>query len=126
MTNTNSLTRAVIKFIQSEGHQAERISVEGRVIAKTRTVNDYLMGGTRKATTYKRVRSSMQRGTADISATIFGKSVKIEIKVGRDKQSDYQRRYQEQVERAGGVYMIIRDMDQFLAWYEAISGRRVR
>lgn len=98
--------------------------MEGRVIAKTRRVNDYMMGGTRIATTYKRVRSSMQRGTADISATIMGKSVKIEIKVGRDKQSEHQRRYQEQIERAGGVYIIIRDMDQFIGWYQDITGQK--
>lgn len=124
MTNTNQLTRDIIRFLQLNGHQAERISVEGRVIAKTRRVNDYMMGGTRIATTYKRVRSSMQRGTADISATIMGKSVKIEIKVGRDKQSEHQRRYQEQIERAGGVYIIIRDMDQFIGWYQDITGQK--
>lgn len=123
MTNTNQLTREIIRFLQLKGHQAERISVEGRVIAKTRRVNDYLMGGTRIATTYKRVRSSMQRGTADISATIMGKSVKIEIKVGRDRQSEHQRRYQDQIERAGGVYVIIKDMDQFLGWYQDITGQ---
>jgi hypothetical protein len=65
----------------------------------------------------------MQRGTADISATIHGKSVKIEIKVGKDRQSEAQKRYQEQVERAGGVYIVIRDFDQFEAWYNAISNR---
>lgn len=125
MTNTNQLTREIIRFLQLKGHQAERISVEGRVIAKTRRVNDYLMGGTRMSTTYKRVRSSMQRGTADISSTIMGKSVKIEIKVGRDRQSEHQRRYQDQVERAGGVYVIIRDMDQFLGWYQDLTGKTV-
>lgn len=123
MTITNSLTRSIIRHLQLHGHQAERINNEGRVIAKTRTAQDYLMGGTRKVTTYKRIRSSMQRGTADISATIHGKSVKIEIKVGKDRQSEAQKRYQEQVERAGGVYIVIRDFDQFEAWYNAISNR---
>jgi hypothetical protein len=59
------------------------------------------------------------KGTADISATIRGRSVKIEVKYGKDRQSDAQKQYQEDIERAGGVYIIARDMDQFLDWFDA-------
>jgi hypothetical protein len=44
--------------------------------------------------------------------------VKIEVKVGKDRQSDAQKRYQESIERAGGVYLIARDFDSFVEWFD--------
>jgi hypothetical protein len=61
------------------------------------------------------------KGTADISATIRGRSVKIEIKYGKDRQSDAQKEYQAAIERAGGVYIIVRDFDSFVEWYESFT-----
>jgi hypothetical protein len=57
------------------------------------------------------------KGTADISATIRGRSVKIEVKQ-KDKQSEHQKNYQKQIESAGGIYKIFRDFDTFSDWYE--------
>jgi hypothetical protein len=59
----------------------------------------------------------MQKGSADLSATINGRSVKIEVKIGRDKQSEFQKKYQEQIEQAGGIYVIIRSFSEFLNFY---------
>ena len=59
----------------------------------------------------------MQVGSADISATIEGRSVKIEIKVGSDRQSEAQKRYQQQVENAGGTYFIATSFEQFEDWF---------
>jgi hypothetical protein len=56
-------------------------------------------------------------GSADISATIKGRSVKIEVKI-KDRQSEAQKRYQEHIEKAGGIYKIFRDFDSFVEWYE--------
>jgi hypothetical protein len=57
------------------------------------------------------------RGTADISATIAGKSVKIEVKIGSDRQSPAQHEYQKAVEQAGGIYFIASSFEQFMDWY---------
>ncbi|HJY63731.1 MAG TPA: hypothetical protein VJ455_06205 [Ignavibacteria bacterium] len=62
----------------------------------------------------------MQPGTADISATIAGRSVKIEVKIGRDKQSQKQKEYQRQVEASGGLYFIAKSFDQFFTWYNEL------
>ena len=62
--------------------------------------------------------SQTRKGTADISATIKGRSVMIEIKVGRDKASDYQLREQELERKAGGVYEFISNPEQFILWYD--------
>ena len=61
----------------------------------------------------------MTKGSADISATIQGKSVKIEIKWGNDRQSPAQVKYQSEIEKAGGIYVIVHTYDQFYGWYTA-------
>lgn len=56
-------------------------------------------------------------GTADIHSTVNGRSVKIEIKIGTDRQSKEQKAYQLQVEKAGGIYYIARSFASFCWWY---------
>jgi hypothetical protein len=58
------------------------------------------------------------KGSADISATINGRSVKIEIKYGKDRQSEAQIRYQEMIEKAGGTYLIVKSFDDFIQWFD--------
>lgn len=112
----NGLTRCIIKFLQLSGHQAERIAVTGRQIDQRVTFTDVL-GHTRQIGSVKWIRGSMQPGTADISATIHGRSVKVEVKVKRDRQRKDQARYQQQVEAAGGIYVIASSFEGFYQWY---------
>ena len=105
----NGLTRCVVDFIRYNGGQAERINTTGTPEQR---------GGRivwRKSNTTK--------GSADISATIGGRSVKIEIKIGADRQSEVQRRYQAAIERAGGLYAIAKDFTSFVEWYGATFKR---
>jgi hypothetical protein len=60
-------------------------------------------------------------GSADISATIYGRSVKIEVKIGKDKQSVVQKQYQLMIEAAGGIYIISKTFDDFVEWYDMFS-----
>jgi hypothetical protein len=112
----NQLTRSIIKFLQLHGHQAERISVTGRSIDRRKVVSD-CMGSRRVIGSLQWINPTMTPGTADISATINGRSVKVEVKIGRDKQSSKQMEYQKRIEEAGGVYVIARNFDQFYQWY---------
>ena len=112
----NALTKTVINFLQWNGMQAERISSTGRYIDNTKVVTD-VVGRKRTVGSGKYIKSTSTNGTADISATIKGRSVKIEIKYGKDRQSDAQKKYQEAIERAGGVYIIVRNVDDFINWY---------
>ena len=115
-SKANGLTQAIVKFLQLSGWQAERISVTGRMIDERKIVTD-VIGHQRQIGSVKWIPPSMTKGSADISATIAGRSVKIEVKIGSDRQRPEQVRYQEQVERAGGVYVIARDLDSFVSWY---------
>lgn len=119
----NGLQRAIIDFLVFSGHQCERIAVTGRYIDNTKVVTDCL-GHKRKIGSGKWIKGSMQPGSADLSATIrnksgLGISVKIEVKI-KDYQSDSQKVYQEQIERAGGIYMIIRSFPDFLRQYKEL------
>lgn len=116
---SNGLTKCVIDWIRLNGYQAERINSTGRQIDNRETVRDVL-GNSRLIGSVKWVKGSSQVGTADISATIKGRSVKIEIKckaTGDNYQSDEQKKYQSDIERAGGVYIIARTFDDFYQWY---------
>jgi len=118
--SANSLTKCVIAWIQFMGGQAERISSQGqyREGAKIQ-VGSGIMAHT-KQLQGKWTPGQSTKGTADISATIRGRSVKIEIKQ-KDKQSEAQKQYQAAIERAGGVYIIVRDFDSFVEWYEQFT-----
>ena len=116
----NKLTKAIITFIKLHGGQAERISNMGRYIDDSKVVSDVL-GRTYKIGTGKYIKGSGTNGTADISATINGKSVKIEVKIGADRQSEAQKKYQADIERAGGVYFISKTWEDFLNNYKTIT-----
>jgi len=114
--SANALTKCVIAWIQFMGGQAERISSQGQYREGAKIpVGSGIMAHT-KQLPGKWTPGQSTKGTADISATIRGRSVKIEIKQ-KDKQSEAQKQYQQAIENAGGVYIIVRNFDDFVIWY---------
>jgi hypothetical protein len=114
--SANALTKCVIAYITYKGGQAERISSQGQYREGAK-----IQVGTGEIAYHKQLPGKWTpgqstKGTADISSTIRGRSVKIEIKQ-KDKQSDVQKQYQAAIERAGGVYIIVRSFDEFVVWY---------
>lgn len=112
----NGLTKCIIDYVRFNGYLAERITCTGRPLDNTQIVTDVL-GDSRKIGTITWLPTSGQKGTADISAIIRGHSVKIEVKM-KDRQSPDQKAYQEQVEKAGGVYWLCHSFDEFLGFYK--------
>lgn len=104
IATSNGLTMAIINFLNWSGYNADRTGTQGRMI-KDKTGN------------YKRITSGNRKGTSDISATLFGRSVKLEIKVGKDQPSPDQLREQIRERGACGVYEFIRSFDEFFDWY---------
>ena len=124
VSKANGLTKAVIKFLQLNGWQAERINTMGRMIDQRQTYYD-ILGHHKQIGTMKYIPTTGQRGSADISA--MGKSKKgaliawkIEIKIGKDRQSDVQKEYQKAIERAGGHYSIVKTIDDFLEQFNKL------
>jgi hypothetical protein len=114
---SNGLTRCIIDYVIYNGGQAERISSEGRVI-DTRKSYTNVIGQVKTIGSIKRIKTSAQRGTADISACVNGLSLKVEVKIGRDRQSEVQKAYQKSIEKAGGFYFIAKTFQEFYDWYE--------
>lgn len=117
----NGLTKCIIDYIELRGYQAERINSTGRQI-DNRKVSKDVFGNIRTIGNVKWVKSSGQVGTADISATILGRSVKIEVKceATNDKyQSKEQIAYQKKIEASGGIYLIVRNFDDFYNWFNS-------
>lgn len=117
----NGLTKCIIDFINFKGGQAERINTMGRMIDKTKVVTNVL-NQTYRIGSKKWIKGTSTKGSADISATIQGRSVKIEVKIGKDKQSADQIKYEHQITRAGGIYYIAKDFSSFFYWYNETFG----
>ena len=114
----NGLTKAIVKWINLNGYQAERISTSGRWVDNSKVVTDVL-GNQKKIGSGKYIKGSGTKGSADISATIKGRSIKIEVKM-KDKQSEAQKEYQKAIERAGGIYFIAKDFTSFYHFYTTL------
>lgn len=112
--NANGLEKAIVAYLQSEGWQAERVKTMGRMIT-IKGPEDQLFN--RNFDQQKYIPGSGTKGSSDISATIKGRSVKIEVKIGKDRQSEYQIKYQKDIEKAGGVYVIAKDFETWHSWY---------
>jgi hypothetical protein len=105
-TNTaNGLTLMICNYINWMGYRATRISTSGRVVG-----GKYVYGQTR-------------RGTADISATLKGRSCMFEIKVGKDKASEFQLKEQAKERAAGGEYYFTHSPEQFFEQYDEFLSR---
>jgi hypothetical protein len=113
--SANGLTKCIIDFLRIKGHQAERISTTGRPIDRQTTFAD-VTGRMRTIGRTEWIPGTITRGSADISATIKGWSVKIEVKIN-DKQSQAQKDYERSIIQAGGLYYIARNFGRFIAWY---------
>jgi hypothetical protein len=100
----NSLTCCIVAYINLMGGFASRISNHGTYSTKLRK---YIPGTSRK-------------GLSDIMATYHGKSLHIEVKIGRDRQSEAQKRTESEVTGAGGQYFIARSFSEVKEWFDNI------
>ena len=111
----NGLTSFICNFLSWKGHRATRINVSGRLIDGVETQPSGAKIGVKKW-----IPSSTRKGTADISATINGRSVMLEIKVGKDKPRPDQLSEQIRERNAGGIYEFISTPEQFFELYDKI------
>jgi len=121
----NSLTKCIVTWININGGLAERISSTGRMIDNTKVVSNvlgqkYLIGSVGY------IPGTTRNGTADVSATfksLSGKVIswKIEVKIGNDRQSEAQIKYQKDIEAAGGYYTIAKDFAGFILEYKRLK-----
>lgn len=91
MTAANELTQSILDYLNRYGVYAWRMnnvrSVPGRTFKGKKGVPDI------------------------VGVTQSGKFIGIEVKVGRDEQSDAQRLFQSEVEKRGAIYLLARKLD---------------
>ena len=104
----NGLTTFIINYLNWSGHRATRIAASGRLID-----SGMVMESGVRLKGKKWIPGSTRKGSSDISATIFGRSVMFEIKIGNDKPSPDQLKEQERERKAGGQYHFVKTPEQF-------------
>lgn len=107
-SNANELTKSIMAFLELKGHHVSRVNTMGVVRQGKYTKG----GGT--------------LGASDLSVIMRNKNNyviawELEIKFGKDRQSDDQKEYQKSVEKAGGLYSIVRTFEEFENQYLAID-----
>ena len=97
--SANDLTKSIIDFVRLKGFYATRIQSQGQKRGNVMTFG------------------TTERGTADVHICINSTHISCEIKYGKDKQSIFQKSVQQEIEKAGGIYLLIRDFEQFYKFY---------
>ena len=116
----NGLTRAIIRYLCLTGHHAERVNNMGKRIDHTKVVTDTL-GNRRLIGSITWIPSTGVKGTADIHAVISGgRSLFIEVKIGKDRQSSSQVKFQKEIEAVGALYYIAQDFQSFYEWFDKL------
>jgi len=95
----NNLTKGVKNFIKLSGGWAVRVNTMGVYDAKNET--------------YRKI-AEEDRGVSDVVGCLNGKALFVEVKVGKDTESKYQKRFKKEMTRAGAVCIVAHDMDQFI------------
>lgn len=99
--DANSLTQAIKRCLELHGCYVTRVQSQGQW--------NQALGRFTHSTT--------RRGTADLHAVINGQHVSIEVKWGKDRLSADQKKTAQQVQAAGGVYLVIKDYEIFWNWF---------
>lgn len=107
VNTANGLTKFIENYINWMGWRATRINTTGRQVG-----GKWIYGTTR-------------RGTADISATVKGgRSLMLEIKIGKDKPSEHQLKEQAKERAAGGEYFFVSTPEQFFELLDEFFSRK--
>jgi hypothetical protein len=96
-TPANELAYQIINHVQSLSGQCYRINSQGQYDVKLKMWR----------------KSGSTNGLADLQAIILGRYVAIEIKIGRDTQSEVQKKRDSEIKASGGYYLIAKDIEQF-------------
>lgn len=101
---TNALTKAIKKYTDSH-HKCHlyRINTTG--------IYDANLGMYRT--------SGSAKGIPDLVGLLLGRFFSVEVKIGRDVQSNVQKKRQAEIEYCGGIYYIARSFDEFKKFFDA-------
>ena len=109
---TSQVEAQICEFLKLKEHAGDRVKTSGTYRANKIVTHD-VIGRAKVVDAGKYTPSQATIGASDISATIYGLKVAIEVKIGSDKQSEAQKIYQANIELAGGYYWIVKSTQHF-------------
>lgn len=114
---TNGITTFIENYITWIGGYCNRINVSGRMVGKITKTESGKTFDDRKW-----IKSATRRGTADTHVIWQGKHISIEVKnaATKDKIRPEQLKEKQRIERAGGHYMVVTSVEDFLSQWDAI------
>ena len=99
----NGLTNCIEDFVKHIGGYSNRINTTGTM----RKINGCMTW----------TKGNSNKGAADVRILFNGKSIDVEVKIGRDILSAAQYREWLRIEQAGGLYCVAKDFPSFLEWW---------
>lgn len=109
----NALTDAIRNYCKLLGCATARINVMG--------IFDKEKGSFRTSGSTKGVEDNDITLPVYIFSVKVGVKVAVEVKIGKDKQSEDQKKRQAEIERAGGHYIIAKTFDEFKQDFDKIK-----
>lgn len=106
-STANGLQGFITQHATWMGCHANRINTTGRKIG-----DKWITGTTKK-------------GTADVALIIQGRSIHIEVKVGKDVASPHQLKQQRLVRAAGGVYEFVSTPEQYFEVFDRYYSKQI-
>lgn len=100
----NALTKAIHDLITFDGGFITRVNVQGQYSEKLKTWT----------------KSTTKRGMSDLVAVVNGKFLAVEVKIGKDRQSNFQKEVSKQINQSGGNYVIANSFTEFAKWYNLV------
>lgn len=108
-TETNNLTAQIVTFLNDMGHFAWRENTIG--------VYDQKTGRYRK--------NNSINGVSDVICVLMhtGRSLFVEVKVGKDSVSTDQEIFRDEVVKRGAIHWVINDINQFTETYREFHAK---
>jgi hypothetical protein len=121
----NGLTTFVCNFMKWTGHHAERTNNMGRPIKKYFEKFNIMSGKLEKIENgIEWQKGTGIKGSSDIKGHFLNKNfqfsipIYIEIKVGKDRMSEDQKKYERLISDSGALYQIVKTPEDFFLFYD--------
>jgi hypothetical protein len=101
----NQLTSDIMDYLLDRNCAVARINTTG--------IYDEKLGRYRKSGSTNGVEDISCTYPLDVKGITIGLTIAIEIKIGKDKMSDDQKKRKQRIELAGGIYLVAKDLQQF-------------
>lgn len=113
--SANELTKSILAFFAYKGIKAWRQRSEGRLLARKTVVN--AVGQTIEVQKQKYIPGSKEsKGIGDVGAVLppLGRACWVEVKFGKDRLSDDQKKFKSEAEASGAIYIVANNWDSFI------------